>query len=45
VPENLRSGYSRSQESLDQIGQKRKHDAKADRHHENGEYERSHIPD
>ena len=30
MPENLRSLYSRSQEPLDQVGQKRKHDAKAD---------------
>jgi len=42
VPGNLRSRYSRSRGPFDQLGQTRKHDAKADRHRENGEHERGH---
>ena len=42
VPGNLRCPYSGSQEPLDQIGEKRKDNAKADRYREDGEHERGH---
>ena len=42
MPGNLRSAHPHSQEPLDQVGQKRKHDAKAERHREDGEHERDH---